>query len=62
MEDELLSLVHLGSFWVALNICECSGCEVQVLRVLKARTDVLGAPVGFSKRELLSVFVPRHCL
>lgn len=52
MEDELLSLVHLGSFWVALNIC-AFGCEVQVLRVLKARTDVLGAPVRFSKRELL---------
>lgn len=61
MEDELLSLVHLGSFWVALNIC-AFGCEVQVLCVLKARTDVLGAPVGFSKRELLSMFVPRHCL
>ena len=38
------------------------GYEVPILHVLKAKSDVLAAPVGFFKGRLSAVFAPRSWL
>lgn len=50
--DDLLAFVQLGGFWDAPNI-DSLGYEVPVLHVLKVKSDVLAAPVGFCKEKLL---------
>lgn len=57
MGDELLALVQLGGFLAALNI-HSFGYELPILHVLKAKSDVLAAPVGFFKGKLSAVFAP----
>lgn len=57
MGDELLALVQLGVFLAALNI-HSFGYERPILHVLKAKSDVLVAPVGFFKGKLSAVFAP----
>lgn len=59
--DELLALVKLGVFLAAPSI-HSFGYEVPILHVLKAKSDVLAAPVGFFKGKLSAVFAPRSWL
>lgn len=61
MGDELLALVKLGVFLAAPNI-HSFGYEVPILHVLKAKSDIVAAPVGFFRGKLSAVFAPRSWL
>lgn len=55
MGHELLALVKLGVLCLLRTSIPLS---MKILHVLKDKSDVLAAPMGFSKGKLLAVFVP----